>query len=224
MDKTDSKVCTKCNIEKPNTFEYFNKTKNGKTISMCRECKKIYRKNYRQENKEKLKEYFTNKNKERWSNIEEREKEKLRIAAWRKENKEHIKQYRQENKERDRECAKEWRKTEIGNQLSKATVKKRRDKIKQLTNTFTNKEWETCKNFFNNQCAYCGMTKKLEHEHFVTVSEGGEYTSKNILPSCRQCNTSKHTLNFFEWYVSYKYYSYERMMKIAEYFKSIENT
>ena len=58
---------------------------------------------YREENKEKIKE--TNK---KWRD-ENEEKDKATQKKWREENKDKMKQYREENKDKDKERSKKWR-------------------------------------------------------------------------------------------------------------------
>ena len=74
----------------------------------------------------------------------------------------------------------------------------------------TLKQWNYIKGKFNNKCAYCGEEKLLEQEHFIPVNKGGEYTSNNIIPACKHCNSSKQDSNFFEWYPKQDFYSKER--------------
>jgi ribosomal protein S20 len=55
-----TKICTKCNTEKP--LDNFAKDKNGKygVKSKCKECIKEYRSVYNADNQDKIKEYFLN--------------------------------------------------------------------------------------------------------------------------------------------------------------------
>jgi ribosomal protein S20 len=63
-----TKICTKCNTEKP--LNSFAKDKNGKysVKSKCKTCIKEYRSVYNADNQDKIKEYFTN-NKDRLSEL-----------------------------------------------------------------------------------------------------------------------------------------------------------
>ena len=61
-----------------------------------------------------------------------------------------------------------------------------------LKSTLTEKEWQILLKKFNYSCAYCGKTNiKLVQEHVIPVSQGGEYTRDNIVPSCDACNKKK---------------------------------
>ena len=62
------KICSKCKVEKP--FEEFSKdnSKKDKHFSLCKDCAKIYKKQYRKENQDKIKDYrekYYNENKEK---------------------------------------------------------------------------------------------------------------------------------------------------------------
>lgn len=45
---------------------------------------------------------------------------------------------------------------------------------------------------FDGCCAYCGVKPdKLEMDHIVPLSRGGQHTKSNIVPACFNCNRSK---------------------------------
>jgi predicted GIY-YIG superfamily endonuclease len=57
-----TKKCTKCGIEKPLTAEYYYRyPMNLRFISHCRVCRSKAKAEYRQNNKEKIAEYYQNK-------------------------------------------------------------------------------------------------------------------------------------------------------------------
>jgi len=106
----ETKVCSKCNIEK--NFEDYNKcarVKDGRKAE-CRMCQKIYSKKYRITNKEKIREYN-----QKWNNDNQNyyleyfknyshvnyEKEKNRKNDWRKNNPEYHNQYQKIRKKND---------------------------------------------------------------------------------------------------------------------------
>lgn len=246
------KVCTKCGVEKPDTFEYFIKTNSGKTATLCKECKSEYDKEYRRKNKERIAEYhkqYAIKNKEKIKsyNKEYREKNidklkqyyeenKERISEynkqyrsnnrenlnaekrkWTEENKKYLQKYRIINKERDREKQKIWSQTERGKKLNNQATQKRRKRIKSLPFNFTDDNWKECLEYFDYRCAYCGKKAKLEHEHFIPIVKHGNYTSDNILCSCRTCNASKADDDFFHWYPLQDFYSKKQEEKILKY-------
>lgn len=78
----NTKICKKCNIEKPLTdFYRHNGTADG-YLNICKNCKKEDGKKYRKENIEKVREYDRNR-----PNKEERvEKHRKRIEKMKKDN------------------------------------------------------------------------------------------------------------------------------------------
>lgn len=68
------------------------------------------------------------------------------------------------------------------------------------------KEWNFCKEYFNNSCAYCGLTEekhKLIYDqqlHKEHVDHNGANDLSNCVPACKSCNSSKHTFKLGDWY------------------------
>lgn len=49
-------------------------------------------------------------------------------------------------------------------------------------------------------CAYCGATSgALQRDCVLPISRGGRYTSTNVVPACRSCNTSKSNHEVTTW-------------------------
>lgn len=56
-------------------------------------------------------------------------------------------------------------------------------------------------NYFNKKCPYCnkdqyriGVRDKIEIDHFVPVSKGGQNVPWNLVPVCKECNRKKKAL------------------------------
>lgn len=185
-------------------------------------------KKYRENNKERLaksKAIWRENNKEHISQSgkEYREKNKERI-------KKYFKQYNKTNSEVLREKARKWREEnlerarEVSRLYSKNNPEKireinqsRRARLRELDASLTVEQWETIKEHFEYKCAYCGKKKKLEQEHFIPLSAGGEYTHNNIIPACKKCNCSKYDKSFFEWYPEQEYYNKKRELAILNF-------
>jgi len=52
-----------------------------------------------------------------------------------------------------------------------------------------------------NYCGYCGSTDNLCTDHIIPISKGGNNDIKNLVTSCRYCNSSKSNLFFIDWYL-----------------------
>jgi 5-methylcytosine-specific restriction endonuclease McrA len=214
----DMKVCSKCGIEKPATLEYFAKKERGKygLRGNCRECDNIRHKIYRENNEQYFKDYMS-----KWKNNNPKY-----FKEWGQSNREKIynrlkstnyyEMYYKENKDKINEL----RRINYNTNPGKRNIycNKRRSIIKSLPATLTAEQWIECKSHFENKCAYCGRTmQRLEQEHFIALTMGGEYTKNNIIPACRSCNSSKHNRDFYEWYPKQKFYSPEREKQILSY-------
>jgi hypothetical protein len=106
----ETKVCTKCGVEKKLTdFNKMSKVKCG-VRSYCRECQTIDSKKYRIENKVKIKEYNTKWNKENQEYYKKYfeeyyiinyETEKERKLKWYRDNLEYFNNYQKKRKKED---------------------------------------------------------------------------------------------------------------------------
>lgn len=196
----ETKICSKCGISKPDTFEYYGKGKlyrNGLRPD-CKECRAKYDQQRHRANKQK--------------------EEQVR-QAYRKENRASIlanqKRYREENKEQIAQYNKLYR---HDSRVQRDTCEQiRRMRMAELPDVFTFQQWEAAKRHFDNRCAYCGKQKPLQQEHYTAVSKGGSYTASNIIPACGSCNSSKGAKNAHEWYSKQKFYSAMRERTIYEY-------
>lgn len=128
---------------------------------------------------------------------------------------EYKKQWWSKNKERNKKYNKRWYQSHKENR--RILDQKRYARKRQLVATLTEEQWEIIKSYFNCKCAYCGKEKPLEQEHFIPIANKGEYTHNNIIPACKNCNSSKNNMDFFDWYPKQKFYSKKREQKILKF-------
>jgi hypothetical protein len=82
----------------------------------------------------------------------------------------------------------------------------RMKRSEEKAHEISNDEWENCKMYFSNSCAYCGMSeeehKKIQNQqlHKEHVDPDGENDLSNCIPACRPCNSGKHYSEFKDWY------------------------
>ena len=88
------------------------------------------------------------------------------------------------------------------------------DKIKQYNlhrkqnkkHKISKKEWESCKEYFNNSCAYCGISnedakkKYKNYLHKEHVDYNGANDLSNCVPACKSCNSLKWEYTLEDWY------------------------
>ena len=220
----ETKICSRCDREL--LVKSFSKDKGCKDglNRWCKECNKEYKAQYYCKNKEYI------KNKVRINQVVNKEKisiynkEYCRINKgnlWRDlhENKERIvnkqNKYYQDHKLFIKIQTKQYKnENRVRYNISE---QHRRALKRELLSTFTKEQWAKTKMYFNGKCAYCDKELPLTQEHFKAVTDGGEYTTNNIIPSCQHCNSSKNNKNFFIWYPKYKYYSKRREAKILKF-------
>jgi 5-methylcytosine-specific restriction endonuclease McrA len=169
----DTKFCTKCGVEKPETLEFFSKQTKGRNglRAYCRVCLSRIGKEYYKSKKDHHK----------------------KVA----------KVYRENNKDRRNIL------------LQKYLTEKQ-----NLPSTLTLSQWESTKEYFNHQCAYCGeIVDTLEQDHVIPLSKGGGHTKGNILPVCKPCNNSKFTKEFKSWYILQPFFLIKRYNKILSFMK-----
>ena len=250
------KKCSDCGRILPETTDYFvsnyNKNRNRYYYKChCRECGKVRSKEWRENNTDKYKNYYSEHNK----TAQAKESNKRYKEAHREVIKERKKEYRQKNPDKIKAYDKQrrenpetvehinamtrrWRANNkegvsaYNSQYAKgnkdyfrAAAQKRRNAKKRTESTLTAPEWERAKQHFNYCCAYCGKkTAHLEQEHLIPLSKGGAYAAYNILPACKSCNSKKHDKEFSEWYKAQPFYSEERENIIKDYIKNLVAT
>ena len=216
-----SKVCNQCKEIK--LFTEFVKSSSCKfgIANKCRRCVSENSREYRKINKEAI----TNKNKEYYKNNKEYYKEYNKEYI--KENREYVverrksynKKYQKENKEAISEYRKEYQKSPQGKEAHRRACHKRRALELNNGGSYTLEQWEECKQFFNNECAYSGQSVNLDNvhiEHIKPISNGGTNYIWNICPSLDSVNMSKHDFIMEEWYRKQEYFTEERLFKIYE--------
>jgi len=84
--------------------------------------------------------------------------------------------------------------------------------------SFNDQDWKETKEYFSNQCAYCGAEGELVVEHVIPINRVslGEHRLGNLIPSCRSCNSSKADKNYLDFLEGKK----QRIEKIENYMES----
>lgn len=85
-----------------------------------------------------------------------------------------------------------YNKTPEGLASKKRRLSRRRKVLQSCIATLTALEWQNILVEWDYRCAYCGRNDcRLEQDHFIPLSKGGNHTVDNILPACRKCNAEK---------------------------------
>jgi hypothetical protein len=205
------KICTKCKKSLPATDEYFylqkTKRKNGYKYVLKSACKECERKDsYEDFQRIRVENPEYRKGTRRKHYLKYRDEQIQYAKDWYKENAEEQKVYRF---------------TYMRNNPDK--LAQYRENHKHKIHKITEKEWLSCKQYFNFQCAYCGMSEKehyelhnqqLSKEH--VINEGNNDLS-NCVPACKICNSEKSANDIDDWYNEQNLkYDVEKYNKIME--------
>jgi hypothetical protein len=203
------KKCTKHNLYFPEedewfpcTKEYFYKVNTNKTDGLFPYCKKC--------DIARAAEWAQN-NRDQWRYLQREHQKKPERKQYHRE----IESERRQNGK-----VKEW-------------IKNNPDKLKEYianhqSHNITKKEWEYCKQYFNYECAYCGLPlsehyRKYKGEriksdfHKEHVDHNGTNDLSNCIPSCTSCNSQKWKFELDTFYnESNGNYTQERYDKIKQ--------
>lgn len=202
--ETESRLCTKCNLEYPFTEEYFYKNTTGKLTTPCKRC----RIDAQKERYKKNKEVYNDRSRRHYK--ENRERYIELVTQWNRDNREKARQIQREWQKNNKDKLREYQQQRWSNKK----------------HSIPEKEWKRCKEYFDYKCAYCGMyeedhKKKYKQQlHKEHVIHDGRNDIKNCVPSCKICNGSKHTATLNQWYnISHPNYSRERYVKIYQWLR-----
>lgn len=74
----------------------------------------------------------------------------------------------------------------------------RSQRLRQASGTHTEQQWLARVAYYVWKCRYCGCdltTETLVKEHQIPISRGGSNWPANLVPSCKTCNSKKHTMS-----------------------------
>lgn len=181
------KQCNRCEAWFPCTDEYFYKTNStggDGLFNYCKVCHKKKSTEYNREHPEMRKE--SNKKNHAKPHV----KAKQKISNYKRLKSGKCKEWQQNNPEK---------------------LKQYHERYSNKKHKINKKEWESCKEYFNNTCAYCGLPieehynkfngeLRLTDFHREHVNCNGSDDLSNCVPSCKECNTQKHTDSLEQWY------------------------
>lgn len=163
------KKCKECGKLMPLTSFPYNKIMRDNRLNICKKCKSIYNKNYREKNRNKI---------------------KINQKIWKQNNKDKNKKYsekyRKNNKNKIKELNLKFKKTDRGRFNSyKSGSKSRGIKFYLSFSQFSK--------LINSSCHYCGDNKKIGIDRKDSKKP---YIINNCVPSCPKCNYFKGTSDY----------------------------
>lgn len=133
--------------------------------------------------------------------------------------KSYMREYSQKHKEHLREVQRRWCKANADKvrHYSTRCENKRRAFASQANHEkYTKEDLRQRFLLFNDRCAYCGISEKLAIDHFIPLIKGGGDCISNIVPACRQCNSSKNNRDGFQWYERHPLFTKERLSRLVK--------
>jgi 5-methylcytosine-specific restriction endonuclease McrA len=183
------KTCKKCGIEKD--IKEFSKSLFGHR-SDCKSCHNLQVQEWREKNKEKIKEYSQKYIKDGRVNYEKkRETNKLWQSQNLDKHRESSKRYYTKNAEKVKQANKSYHDR---HPETRRTIKfNRRAREERAEGKIEKHEWLALCKKYNNTCLCCGRNDvKLTLDHVVPLVKGGTNTIDNAQPLCQSCNSKKH--------------------------------
>lgn len=87
--------------------------------------------------------------------------------------------------------------------------------LRAMTASEAKRMWRaSIKEYWNNQCAYCGSSDNLTLDHVHPKTKGGHDTTHNVVPACRSCNQSKGSNHWLSWWVGQDYFDLSNFSKV----------
>ena len=190
------------------SLEYFYKSKNSKSDGLLPECKKCSSKRSWDYQLDNWDEYYG------------------KVQKLKKENIESYRDYHREYRHVRKDLYDARRERFYKNHPEK--YREYGDRHSSKDHKISIKEWRSCKAYFKNTCAYCGLA--IEDHYFTRkgVTKNGDFHKEhkdhngsndlsNCLPSCKNCNSLKWAFPFEEWYNDKNpVFSQERLNKIMQ--------
>jgi hypothetical protein len=133
--------------------------------------------------------------------------EKLRANKVRNNQKPNVKRVKKINNERRRKEGKFQEYYYNNPSKYQGYREERKHKIHEISET----EWQCCKDYFLNECAYCGLHISEHFNYYAKnliwtdfhkehVDDEGSNNLSNCVPSCKSCNCQKWSYSLDEWY------------------------
>ena len=197
------KKCTKCNVDKPLNEFYKHKTHKDGLKHKCKECLKKFQKNYRQKNKDKIREYSKQWKKDnpeyqkQWSkknktyNKVNKEKKYQANKKWYKENKEYHNKWIKQRRLTDIEFRLRHNlRIRINQAIHKFNFKKKNTSIEELGCSIQKYVVYLGQQFDKNM-NWGNYGTYWEIDHIYPVSKGGSFHYTNTQPLTIEENRSK---------------------------------
>lgn len=186
-----TKLCIKCETEKPIDQFYKNKIRKDGHYPYCKECcYKDYRKRY--EKSEVHQQAIVNR---KYYDETREEREKAIKRRYSQSEKGKASQRRYSKTEKCRATRRRYVQSLKGKQRWRSYVHARRAKRRDNGGSYTPEEWKALCSLYDYRCLCCGEIFEFDDltvDHVVPIAQGGTSNIENLQPLCLPCNQSKH--------------------------------
>jgi hypothetical protein len=87
--------------------------------------------------------------------------------------------------------------------------------LRAMTSSEAKRMWrQAIKDYWHNQCVYCGSSENLTLDHVNPKMRGGNDTTHNVVPACRSCNQSKGSSHWLSWWVGQDSFDLSNFSKV----------
>lgn len=170
-----TKVCSKCNLQKPISDFCIDKRRKHGVGSICKKCHNVASLRWNKNNPERVRQNFISYIAE---NLE-------RVVS-------NTREWRKNNPEKYKSQKKRWYEKNLDK--NNLYVQNRNARIKHSGGKITPEEWGELKRKYGYMCICCRRTDvNLAMDHVIPLSLGGANVIDNIQPLCKSCNSRKNT-------------------------------
>ena len=203
----ETKLCSWCNNELPiDNFYKYKDVKKGYQVG-CKACRAKYSAEYRQKNKQKIRNNYkeTKKRCAAEYRLTNKEKEKNRIENYRQLNKDKIlaknAEWRKANPDVYRASSTAWKKSNP--ERVSALCRNRRAMNRNASGSHTGNDIKSLLAMQNGKCAVCKdqLSSGYHVDHVMPLLLGGSNNKDNLQLLCPSCNLSKgakHPVGFMQ--------------------------
>ena len=197
----NTKPCSKCNQYLPiDLFKADKRLASGRA-SICKPCNAAQTLNYANQDREKVRAssratYYKNPqkridNSSNWAKTHP--EQRLIIEA----------NYRANHREETQARSADWNSR---NPERRARYKLERRARIENNGVYLILDKELAK-LYSSPCFYCDASERIEADHIIPISKGGQHSVGNLIPACRSCNAEKGQKYLME------YLMYKRLVK-----------
>lgn len=209
-DMEQYKTCKTCEQTQPLTNFHKSKANLDGLRGSCKSCKKAedaarYQANiernrarglsYYYANRERYAEKFAKKYAENRDQIAERRRLQRLENIWQFKKQERA--MYQKHREKKLAKGRDWARNNP--HITRAQNHRRRARLKNAkTFLVTPKD---VKRLYTSSCLFCGDTGRIDLDHAIPLSRGGDHSIGNLIPLCDNCNSTKYNKTIMEWRV-----------------------